>query len=137
MCGGGWEKLMAECFPTTRGESRRDTWEQGYSIQGNIHWMPKLSASVKISLVSPDHCLLILPTDWVPSAERTWSVIKTHNWQWSGVPYTSLLQLQEAFPLGMYYLLVTTWYGNVLLGITRHILLLQARKAEAIDFHPL
>ena len=36
------------------------------------HWMPKLSASVKYSLASPDHCLVILPTCWVPSAESTW-----------------------------------------------------------------
>ena len=54
-----------------------------------------------------------------------------------GVPDTFLLHLQEVFPLEMYYLLVTTWHGNILLGIMRHILLLQARKAEAIDFHPL
>ena len=33
--------------------------------------IPKLSASVNISLASPDHCFVILPTEWTPSAEST------------------------------------------------------------------
>ena len=39
--------------------------------KSNLHWIPKLSASVKNSLASPDHCLLIFPTGWVPSADMT------------------------------------------------------------------
>ena len=36
----------------------------------HLHWIPKLSASVKYSLARPDHCLVIFPTCWVPSADR-------------------------------------------------------------------
>ena len=36
----------------------------------DIHWIPKLSASVKYSLASPDHCLVILPTCCCPSADN-------------------------------------------------------------------
>ena len=39
--------------------------------KSNLHWIPKLSALVKNSLASPDHCLLIFPTGWVPSADMT------------------------------------------------------------------
>ena len=34
---------------------------------------PKLSASVKISLAKPDHCLEIIPTWVLSSADVTWS----------------------------------------------------------------
>ena len=40
----------------------------------NLHWIPKLSASVKYSLARPDHCLVIFPTCWLPSADRIYRV---------------------------------------------------------------
>ncbi len=39
----------------------------------NLHVTPKLSASVKYSLASPDHFLDILPTSCVPSADITYT----------------------------------------------------------------
>ena len=35
-----------------------------------IHWIPKLSASVKYSFARPDHCLVIFPTCWEASADK-------------------------------------------------------------------
>ena len=38
-----------------------------------LHWIPKLSASVKYSFARPPHCLVIFPTSSVPSADNTYT----------------------------------------------------------------
>ena len=44
-----------------------------------LHWIPKLSAVVKNSLASPENCLVILPTSWVPSADITCTHAHTYK----------------------------------------------------------
>lgn len=59
--------VIKKTHQPTCTHSRKDNW----------HWIPKLSASVKYSLARPDHCFVILPTSWVPSADRIYSIKET------------------------------------------------------------
>ena len=64
--------LTSRSMGTTLGERgmNEDNWLMVFPCTG-LHCTPKLSASVKYSLASPDHFLDTFPTSWVPSADST------------------------------------------------------------------
>ena len=94
-----WGSMLLARWPWP---SHPSPWElrkgkHGYVAGGySLHWIPKLSASVKYSLASPDHCLVIFPTSWVPSADNTWKDIIIGCWVYPGSVWTTVKPLLKA-----------------------------------------